>query len=65
MISALRSVGQNAFYDDSYDFDKVIMVLRRTTMEDRVVNGIVLERKRMDAEIPLGIKDARVCQDWI
>ena len=60
VISALRSVGQNAMYDDSYDFGKTIMVLRRTTMEDRVVNGIVLERKRMDPEMPLGIKDARV-----
>ena len=48
VISALRSVavGKNALYNDSYDFDKTIMVLRSTTMEDRVVNGIVLERKR-------------------
>jgi chaperonin GroEL (HSP60 family) len=29
-------------------------------MEDRIVNGIVLERKRMDPEMPLEIKDARV-----
>ena len=38
VISALRSVEQNAMYDGSYDFSKTIMVLRRTTMEDRVVN---------------------------
>src|SRR5215467_5861344 len=50
VISALRSVGENALYDDSYDFGKRIMVLRRTTMEDRLINGIVLERKRMDPE---------------
>ena len=29
-------------------------------MEDRVFKGIVLERKRMDPEMPLEIKDARV-----
>ncbi len=60
VISALRSVGKNALYNGSYDFDKTIMVLRRTTMEDRVVNGIVLERKRMDPEMPLEINEARV-----
>ncbi len=60
VISALRSVGKNALYNGSYDLDKTITVLRRTTMEDRIVNGIVLERKRMDPEMPLEIKDARV-----
>ena len=60
VITALRSVGKNALYNGSYDFDKTITVLRRTTMEDRIVNGIVLERKRMDPEMPLEIKDARV-----
>lgn len=60
VISALRSVGKNALYNGSYDFDKTIMVLRRTTMEDRVVNGVVLERKRMDPEMPLEINEARV-----
>jgi chaperonin GroEL (HSP60 family) len=60
VISALRSVGKNASYNDSYDFHKTIMVLRRTTMEDRVFDGIVLERKRMDPEMPLEIKDARI-----
>jgi chaperonin GroEL (HSP60 family) len=47
-------------YNGSYDFDKTIMVLRRTNMEDRVINGIVLERKRMDREMPLELKEARV-----
>jgi len=60
VISALRSVGKNALYNGSYDFDKAITVLRRTTMEDRIVNGIVLERKRMDPEMPLEINEARV-----
>lgn len=60
VISALRSVGNNALNNGSYDFGKTIMVLRRTTMEDRLVNGIVLERKRMDPEMPLEINEARV-----
>jgi len=60
VISALRSVGKNALYNGSYDFDKTIVILRRTTMEDRVVNGIVLERKRMDPEMPLEVNEARV-----
>ena len=60
VISALRSVGKNALYNGLYDFDKTITVLRRTTMEDRIVNGIVLERKRMDPEMPLEINEARV-----
>jgi archaeal chaperonin len=60
VISALRSVGENALHNGSYDFDKTIMVLRRTTMEDRVVDGVVLERKRMDPEMPLEIKEAKV-----
>jgi chaperonin GroEL (HSP60 family) len=60
VISALRSVGKNALYNGSYDFDKTIIILRRTTMEDRVVNGIVLERKRMDPEMPLEVNEARV-----
>jgi archaeal chaperonin len=60
VISALRSVEKNAIYNGSYDFDKTIMVLRRTNMEDRVINGVVLERKRMDPEMPLEIKEARV-----
>ncbi|HET7389706.1 MAG TPA: TCP-1/cpn60 chaperonin family protein, partial [Nitrososphaeraceae archaeon] len=60
VILALRSVGKNALYNQSFDFDKSIMVIRRTNMDDRVVNGIILERKRMDPEMPLEIKDARV-----
>jgi chaperonin GroEL (HSP60 family) len=36
------------------------MVIRRTNMDDRIINGIVLERKRMDPEMPLEIKEARI-----
>jgi chaperonin GroEL (HSP60 family) len=60
VILALRSVGKNALYNESFDFDKSIMVIRRTNMDDRVVNGVILERKRMDPEMPFEIKDARV-----
>jgi archaeal chaperonin len=60
VILALRAVGKNALYNESFDFDKSIMVIRRTNMDDRVVNGIILERKRMDPEMPLEIKEARV-----
>jgi chaperonin GroEL (HSP60 family) len=60
VIAALRSVGKNAMYNGSYNFDKSIMVIRRTNMEDRIINGIVLERKRMDPEMPLEMKEARI-----
>ena len=60
VILALRSVGQAARYNGSFDFDKSIMVIRRTNMEDRVVNGVVLERKRMDQEMPVEINQARI-----
>jgi chaperonin GroEL (HSP60 family) len=60
VISALRSVGMNAIHNGMYDFDRSIMVLRRTTMDDKVVNGIVLERKRLDPEMPLEMNDAKV-----
>ena len=60
VISALRTVGENARYNGEYDFNKSIMVLRKTSVEDRVVNGIVLERKRMDPELPLEVRNARI-----
>jgi chaperonin GroEL (HSP60 family) len=60
VISALRSVGDNALYNKSYDFNKAIMVIRKTNIEDKVVNGIVLERKRMDPEMPLKVKEPKV-----
>lgn len=60
VISALRTVGDNARYDGSYDFDKSIMVIRRTNMDDAVVNGIVLERNKIDPEMPVEVKNARI-----
>jgi archaeal chaperonin len=60
VILALRSVGQAARRNGSFDFDKSIMVIRRTNMEDRVVDGVVLERKRMDQEMPVEINQARI-----
>ena len=60
VISALRSVGNNAVYNGSFDFDKSIMVIRKTNMEDRIVRGVVLERKRVDPEMPVEIKDSRI-----
>jgi chaperonin GroEL (HSP60 family) len=60
VISALRKVGENAMYNGEYDFNKSIMVLRKTSIEDQVVNGVVLERNRMDPELPLEVKNARI-----
>lgn len=60
VIYALRMVGNNARYHDQYDFDKSIMVIRRTNMDDAVVNGIVLERRKMDPEMPSEVKEAKI-----
>jgi chaperonin GroEL (HSP60 family) len=60
VITALRMVGENAKYNGEYDFNKSIMVIRKTSMEDQIVNGIVLERKRLDPELPLEVNGARI-----
>lgn len=60
VISALRTVGDNARYHNQYDFDKSIMVIRRTNMDDAVVNGMVLERKKIDPEMPAEVKGAKI-----
>ena len=60
VISALRTVGANARYHNQYDFDKSIMVIRRTNMDDAVVNGIVLERNKLDPEMPTEVKQAKI-----
>jgi archaeal chaperonin len=60
VITALRSVGQDAIYNGKFDFDKSTKVIRRANADDKVVNGVVLERKRMDPEMPLEIKDAKI-----
>lgn len=61
VITALRTVGENAKYNGGeYDFGRAIMVLRKTSMEDQVVDGVVLERKRLDPELPQEIRGARI-----
>jgi archaeal chaperonin len=60
VISAIRAVGRNAVYNGVFDFDKSIMVIRKTNIDDRVVNGVVLERKRIDPEVPMQVDGARV-----
>jgi chaperonin GroEL (HSP60 family) len=75
VISAIRTVGDNALYSGKYDFDKGIIVIRKPNMKDRVFNGVVLERTRLDKDMPLEVKDASIMickldlkpikEDWI
>ena len=60
VVSALRSVGGSALYDGRYDFDKSIKVIRRTNMGDQLINGVLLERNRIDLEMPSEIKKAKI-----
>ncbi len=60
VISAIKSVGGNAMYDGKYDFMKAIFVIRKANMQDKMVNGIVLERRRMDKEMPREVKNAKI-----
>jgi chaperonin GroEL (HSP60 family) len=60
VISALRMVGDNLIYNGSYDFDRAIKVIRRQNMTDSVINGIVLERNRLDPEMPRELKDTKL-----
>ena len=52
VVSALRSAGKDAIYGNTYDFDKSIKVIRRVDIDDKIVNGVVLERRRLDPELP-------------
>lgn len=60
VISALRTVGNNAMFNGLYNFDKSILVIRKTNMDDKVVSGVVLERTRLDPEMPLEIKEPKI-----
>ncbi len=60
VISSLRMVGKSAIHNGSYNFDKSIMVIRKTNMDDKVVNGIVLERSRLDQEMPLEVSECKI-----
>jgi chaperonin GroEL (HSP60 family) len=59
VLSAIRSVGENAIYDNKFDFNKAIVVIRKANMQDNLVNGIVLERKRLDKDMPSEVKNAK------
>lgn len=60
VISALRMVGKKAIYNGSYNFDRSIMVIRKTNIEDKVVNGMILERKRLDPEMPSDVTEPKI-----
>ncbi|HYZ96673.1 MAG TPA: TCP-1/cpn60 chaperonin family protein, partial [Nitrososphaeraceae archaeon] len=60
VVSALRAAGKDAIYDGTYDFDKSIKVVRRTDMDDKIVNGVILERRRLDPELPNQVNNAKI-----
>jgi archaeal chaperonin len=60
VISALRMVGKKAIYNGLYNFDRSIMVIRKTNIEDKVVNGMILERKRLDPEMPSDVAEPKI-----
>ena len=60
VIETIRLVGDRAKINNEYDFNKSIMVIRKTNMNDSLFNGVVLERKRMDPEMPLEVKGAKI-----
>jgi chaperonin GroEL (HSP60 family) len=60
VIKSIRTVGKNSIYDNSFDFDKSIKVIRKINVSDTVFNGIVLERKRMDLEMPMRILKPKI-----
>jgi chaperonin GroEL (HSP60 family) len=60
VVSALRTIGKDAVYNGSYDFDKAIKVIRRVDLEDKIVNGVVLERRRLDPELPYMVDNAKI-----
>ena len=60
VIKSIRTVGNNSIYNNLFDFDKSIKVIRKTNVSDTVFNGIVLERKRMDQEMPMRILKPKI-----
>jgi archaeal chaperonin len=60
VVSALRAAGKDAIYGDKYDFDKSLKVVRRTDMDDKIVNGVILERRRLDPELPNKVNNAKI-----
>jgi chaperonin GroEL (HSP60 family) len=53
-------VGKDAIYNGQYDFDKAIKVIRRVDVDDKIFNGIVLERKRIDPELPNRVDNSKI-----
>jgi archaeal chaperonin len=60
VVSALRYAGKDAIYGDKYDFDKSIKAIRRVDVDDKIVNGVVLERRRLDPELPVQVNNAKI-----
>jgi chaperonin GroEL (HSP60 family) len=60
VVNALRTVGKDAIYNGLYDFDKAVQVIRRVDVEDKIFNGIVLERKRIDPELPSKVENSKI-----
>lgn len=60
VITALRSAGKDSVYDNIYDFDKSIKVIRRVDIDDKIIDGVILERKRLDPELPSQINNAKI-----
>lgn len=61
VLSALSLVEERAkFQDGEYDFNKSVRVIRKTNMDDKVINGIALERRRLDSELPVEVSSAKI-----
>lgn len=60
VIKSIRAIGENSIYDGTFDFGKSIKVIRKTNVSDTVFNGVVFERKRLDAEMPIKIEKPKI-----
>jgi len=60
VIKSIRTIGENSVYNSSFDFDKSIKVIRKINVSDTVFNGVVLERKRLDTEMPIKIEKPKI-----
>jgi chaperonin GroEL (HSP60 family) len=60
VIKSIRTVGENSIYNNSFDFDKSIKIIRKINVSDMVFNGIVLERRRMDSEMPIKVDKPKI-----
>jgi chaperonin GroEL (HSP60 family) len=66
VLEAIRTVGKSCVvpHDNNnskeYDFNKGIVVIRKNKVDDQIVNGIVLERKRVDQEMPPEVTNPKI-----